>query len=327
LTAQNASIASDSKEFALLEVGDNKPIEPLAFCKASYRLKADSIDHEIFDTAFQFLFASDFDEQMVYSNGMNGRIINLSDTTHPKPERQHYGLCHGQGSSPTTARLCSYPCACMHNQEYWRMRHMPSVLYDLIHHVWTLTWPVLGVVGQASLPNTAVAMCYQTSEAGKSKDERVNDHTDSRPVERGVRCEQRRGSPVLSISWGSTMHFIIRKIINNKPRNLGKREIAALMEHMTVVVWSAEDDHENKHSVRFGPRGEGEGESQVGGERWTLVLRWLDTVREYDTEHPHACRTPKGEEEWCEEKPESVQWAQDSSSWGALPKGSKRKAR
>lgn len=315
------------QEFAHLEVGANMAIEPLASCTASYRLNADYLDHDIFHGAFEYLFESAFDDLYVYSHGMNGVLVPLSETSHPRPERQHYGLCHGQGSSPTTTRLCSYPMpGVAHKREYWRMRHMPPVLYDLIYHVWVLTWPVLGAVGQASLPNLAVAMCYKTSEAGLGKDECVGYHTDSRPVERGERCEQRRGTPVLSVSWGSTMQFIIKKIKNNKPTNLGPAEVAALLEHMTVLVWSAEDDHAFKHRVCYGRRGDGEGESQVGGERWTLVLRWLDTSREYDTKHPHACRTPKGGEEWCEETQESTQWAQDSSAWGALPPGAKRKA-
>ena len=59
-------------------------------------------------------------------------------------------------------------------------------------------------------------------------------------------------------------------------------------------------------------------------ERWTLVLRWVDTVREYTTKHPHECHTVKGEEEWVDEKPESAEWAQQSTAWGAIRSGLKR---
>ena len=79
--------------------------------------------------------------------------------------------------------------------------------------------------------------------------------------------------------------------------------------------------------VRYGPRGAGPGESRANiEERWTLVVRWMDATREYNTQPPHACATAKREEVWCEETPENLQWARESASWGALPSGSKRKA-
>ena len=107
-TAADGSLKKD-QEFAHLEVGANMAIEPLASCTASYRLNADYLDHDIFHGAFEYLFESAFDDLYVYSHGMNGVLVPLSETSHPRPERQHYGLCHGQGRSPTTKRLCSYP--------------------------------------------------------------------------------------------------------------------------------------------------------------------------------------------------------------------------
>ena len=47
----------------------------------------------------------------------------------------------------------------------------------------------------------------------------------------------------------------------------------------------------------------------------------------HGTTTPHACRTPKGEEVWCEETTEMLHWATESTSWGAFPPAGKKRKR
>ena len=108
-----------------------------------------------------------------------------------------------------------------------------------------------------------------------------------------------RGAPVISISFGASMVFLIKEILNGKVSTLGEEEIAAVLGDTVVCVWFWSDDQRYKHSVRFAAEGEvvvGEWEearagdesaAEEGGERLSIICRWMDTILALSLSYPY----------------------------------------
>ena len=133
-------------------------------------------------------------------------------------------------------------------------------------------------------PNCIVATNYMASECETSNekyDEHIVFHSDLFD-ENGKRASQRAGTPVISVSFGDTMNFEV------KYRNEKEGKILTTLENGSILIWTAEDDEKLEHRP-FWPWNR-----KPKANRWSLVLRWIDTAREHELSEPFRCVSGKG---------------------------------
>jgi len=192
------------------------------------------------------------------------------------------------------ALLVSYPQRPGHRPDRWGARHMPPAIYDLVYEAWLKVRWVLPEACHHEPPNCVVATSYMTGQSDTSVegDETIHWHND-RYAFGNPRVSQRRGTAVLSISMGATMLLKVRKHKNKRalPDECGTPHVAAALDSGSVLAWLDEDDMGSKHSPKFAPRHPWEcscgchkkidAPSAPGQHRWSLVGRWLDTLRRH----------------------------------------------
>ena len=212
----------------------------------------------------------------------------------------------GEMARVRRALLVSYPQRPGHRPDLWASRHMPPALYDLIYEAWwTMRW-VLPPACRDEPPNCVVATSYMTGQSDTSVegDETIHWHND-RYAFGNPRVSQRRGTAVLSISMGATMLLKVRTHKNKRalPDECGTPHVAAALDSGSVLAWLDEDDAKAKHSPRFAPRAcnlracscgcheKIDAPSAPGQHRWSLVGRWVDTLRRHaldEAQHHYA---------------------------------------
>ena len=107
----------------------------------------------------------------------------------------------------------------------------------------------------------------------------------------GKRVSQRAGTPVISISFGATMSFEVKKPSEKE----ASCKVLTPLEDGSVLVWSAEDDAKRQHRP-FWPW-----DRKAQASRWVLVCRWVDTLRVHSTTEPYRVVSEKGESWWLPE--------------------------
>lgn len=241
---------------------------------------------DLFDMAFAYLQSLAFDDRYDRANGANGPLVPHSDTSHPRPYRMEFGLCHGEGGVDTHGEPVSWIVS--YNASFvpphlWSKRHTPPAVYLFVAHVCTLLRPH---VPQLQLtdryPNSLTVHWYPSSATpGNTRgDTQVGFHTDS-ASSNGRRVAQRDGTPVLSLSWGETMWFWARSRTDEW--------VVTALEHGSVWVWSSDDDKSGvRHAVRYPPAECAAGRGAMSGTgRWVIVARWLDMVRRHRQRPPY----------------------------------------
>ena len=234
---------------------------------------------ELFDAAFLHVQQERFDDRYDRVRGMHGALIRHAETTHPRPYRIEYGLCHGSRGDGISA-LVSYPATSI-PPHLWSKRHLPPVVFALVAHVCVCLRPFVPSLQSAEGYPNSVTVHWYPSEGipGNARgDCRVGFHTDSYSHS-GRRVAQRNGTPVISISCGETMWFWVRTD--------STEFVATPLEDGSVWLWSSRDDKSGvKHSVRYPPHTEASG-AHKGRGRWVIIARWVDTVRNYSCEYPY----------------------------------------
>ena len=256
---------------------------------------------EIFEQAFRLVMQDVVDDRYDRSNGMNGHLVAHSATQHPRPYRIEYGVCHetdgranplhavrnARGDQRRASTLVSYPAQSI-PPELWSKRHMPVPVFQLVAHVCTrLRQHIPDVERMEEFPNSVTVHWYPSTRTSGNRrgNTRVGYHTDSRSAT-GSRVCQRKGSPVISISFGETMWFWAR--------DASKEWVVTALEHGSVWVWTARDDTSGvKHSVCYPPETATVMQPPVYVQdprqegRWVIIARWLDTLRDYEREYPY----------------------------------------
>ena len=249
----------------------------------------------LFHSAFSYVRTCPFDARYDLSGGGNGYPVLHSSTTHPRPYRIEFGVCHSDCHLHTlqhenSSVLVSYTAQGI-PPHLWSKRHMPPPIFMLVAHVCTVLRPhVPDLQFAGCFPNSVTVHWYPSERTpgnlrGNTK---VGFHTDS-SSSTGARVAQRDGTPVLSISWGEDMWFWAR-------RDTDEWVVTAL-EHGSVWIWSSRDDKSGaKHSVQYPPATSDPRCSSLphGCGRWVLVCRWLDTLREHDQDFPYRNLSGRG---------------------------------
>lgn len=235
---------------------------------------------DLFDLAFSFVKQEQFDDRYDRARGMNGPLVKHATTTHPRPFRIEYGVCHGFRRGGGRSALVSYPATVVPPQ-LWSKRHLPPSVFALMAHVCVVLRPHVQCLCSAGLPNSLTVHWYpsRTTVGNERGDCGVGYHTDSYSAS-GRRVAQRHGTPVVSISFGETMWFWVR--------TAQSEDVATALGHGSVWIWSSADDKCGvKHSVRY-ESNRAEGSDRREGEgRWVIIGRWIDTVREYNCHYPY----------------------------------------
>ena len=237
------------------------------------------LDANLFHACFAFLKQERFDDLIVRSHGMHGRLVHHSQVNHPQPYRIEYGVCHGGGGGGECI-LTSYPSTkCP--REWWSKRHMPSLPFALMRHICCGLRHLLPDCVKGQFPNSLTLHWYPSaSTPGEARgNTKVGFHTDSFCAP-GQTTEQLAGSPVISVTFGETMCFWARRE--------GEWEaIVTLLEHCSVFIWCEEDDHSGvKHSVQYVAEGV-QDNVRAGEGRWGLIGRWMTRKRTYAVTFPH----------------------------------------
>jgi hypothetical protein len=251
-------------------------------------------DAGVFDAAFRYVQTCRFDARYDLSGGANGYPVLHSSTTHPRPYRIEFGVCHSDCQShtqrPNSSLLVSYSAQGI-PAHLWSKRHMPPPIFMLVAHVCTVLRPHVPQLELAeSFPNSVTVHWYPSERTpGNSRgNTRVGFHSDSYSAH-GSRVAQREGTPVLSISWGECMWFWAR-------RDTAEWVVTPL-EHGSVWIWSSRDDKSGvKHSVQYPKACEHPRDVRLpsGCGRWVIVCRWLDSLREHDQDFPFRNLSGRG---------------------------------
>ena len=240
------------------------------------------LDARLFHAAFRLLRKERFDDLMVYDKGMQGELVRHANTRHPQPYRVEYGVCSGGGEG--WCRLASYPSQKCPNP-FWSKRHMPLVPFALVRHVCERLRHLLPPCVHGSFPNSLTLHWYPSaSTPGEDRgDTCVGWHTDSFCAP-GQTCEQKRGTPVISISHGESMWFSVKG-----PRGLNTvcEDMVTPLQHGSVWIWLEGDDHSGvKHRVAY-PPAEFRVPQRIGSGRWAIIARWMTRERTYADRFPH----------------------------------------
>ena len=200
-----------------------------------------------------------------------------------------------EDATPSAALLVSYSQRPHFDTSLWHAKPISVdrelFLYELIVDTYLKILDVLPPEcrpvdeGGRGPPNCCVATNYMSSESETADikgDEHIRFHSDMYDAE-GKRVSQRAGTPVISVSFGATMHFEIK--------HRGKKEgkLLTTLEDSSILVWTAEDDEKLEHRP-FWPANR-----RPRSSRWALVLRWVDTCRMHELSEPFRCVSGKGE--------------------------------
>ena len=165
---------------------------------------------------------------------------------------------------------------------------MDPLVFALVCHTCIRLRELLPCAYQAHFPNSVTAHWYPSADTpGEARgDCRVGWHTDSYCAP-GQTTEQCPGSPVISISFGETMWFCVRR----ESAEWIEDAVATALEHGSVWVWLEGDDHSGvKHCVQYPSSSAARRQAAAqwqGQGRWTLIARWMKKVRHYSVEYPY----------------------------------------
>ena len=228
--------------------------------------------------------------------GMHGPCVPLESVSHPQPFRIDFGVCWkgfvANCHSPGRAPLTSYPR--FTPPPLWSKRHMPPILYRFMAQLCSRITHLLPRHCKTP-PNSITAHYYPSSSTSGNThgDTYIGFHTDSRPHREGVRVEQTKGLPVISVTFGATMRFSIREF--GRPDT---QEILADLHHGSVLLWDCVvDDHRFQHKVHF-PEHHDPSRCDADRGRWAIICRWMDTVREYSCHERSSHTNLNGRDAW-----------------------------